>query len=90
MTKLTREQIDESTLAYCKEDPSFGVYLQQELDRITEILEKLLIVRGEDRSLNSVDDILGEIEEWMGDDWYIDLDEKDEERLNKNRGWYYD
>lgn len=62
----------------------YAQYLECEIDTICKKLGKLILAHGERKP---IDALLADIEEWMGDDWYVDLSKKDQKRLDKIKGW---
>ena len=64
----------------------YAQFLEADLDVIDEILRRLILAHGEHKPIDS---IIEEIEEWMGDDWMVDLSEEDQKRLDAIKGWTY-
>lgn len=65
----------------------YAKFLEQRIDDICTILGQLVLAHGEHKPIDS---LIEEIEEWMGDDWYIDLSEADQKRLDEIKGWTYE
>lgn len=61
--------------------------LEADIETIEKILHRLILAHGEHKPIEA---ILEEIEEWMGDDWFIDLSDEDQKRLDAIKGWTYD
>lgn len=77
---------------YWSDDPEgyhapYAQFLEQLLDEIEQILQRLILEHGEHKPIEAV---IAEIEQWLGDDWYIALSEADRERLDAIKGWRYD
>lgn len=68
-------------------DTPYAKFLEADLEQIEEILRRLVLAHGEHKP---IDALIGEIEEWMGDDWYWALSDEDQKRLDKIKGWTYD
>ena len=64
----------------------YAKFLEHDLELISVILKRLILDHGEGKP---IDALIGEIEEWLGDDWFIDLSKKDQKRLDKIKGWTY-
>lgn len=69
------------------DDEGYAKFLEGMLDEICAILGQLVLEHGEHKPIDS---LIEKIEEWMGDDWYIDLSEADQKRLDEIKGWTYD
>lgn len=65
----------------------YAKFLEGDLALIEEILGRLILAHGEHKPL---DGLIEEIEEWMGDDWHINLSDEDQKRLDAIKGWTYD
>ena len=57
-------------------DSGYEQFLEGTLDQINKILARLLWAHAQGKSL---DPILAEIEVWMGDDWWMELPEGQQE-----------
>lgn len=68
-------------------DSPYAKFLEKDLARIEKILQRLMLDYWERKPIDS---IIAEIEEWMGDDWYIELSREDEKRLCAIKGWSYE
>ena len=73
------------------EDPEgystpYAKFLEEQLDEVEKILRLLVLEHGEHKS---VDHLIAEIEQWMGDDWFYVLSEEDQKRLDAIKGWTY-
>lgn len=73
------------------EDPDgytapFVEFLSRDLDTIEDILQQLVLDHGEHKPIDSW---IAKIEDWMGDDWHVDLSEEDQKRLDAIKGWTY-
>ena len=57
-------------------DSGYEQFLEGILDQINKILARLLWAHAQGKSL---DPIFAEIEVWMGDDWWMELSEEEQE-----------
>jgi hypothetical protein len=64
----------------------YAKYLEKDVEAISKILGKLILAHGEGKP---IDAFIPQIEEWLGDDWYVDLSKKDQKRLDAIKGWTY-
>lgn len=65
-------------------EKTYEEYLEGEIDSITGVLEQLLLDHWEGKS---IDPYVPEIEEWLGDDWHVDLSDEDLKRVYEIKGW---
>lgn len=64
----------------------YAKFLERQCEAIEKILYRLILNHGEGKP---IDGILEEIQEWLGDDWHINLSEADQARLDAIKGWTY-
>lgn len=65
----------------------YAKFLEEQIDEICVILGQIILEHGEHKPIDS---LLEKAEEWMGCDWYIDLSDADQKRLDEIKGWTYE
>lgn len=65
-------------------EESFEEFLEGRIEEIEGILGHLLLDYWEGKS---IDPYLPEIEEWLGDDWHVDLSDEDLKRIYAIKSW---
>ena len=69
-----------------KRDASYKYFLEECLDEISKTLALLLWAREQGQSLAEMQKLFDEIEEWMGDDWWLDLPEEQQTPYLRHHG----
>lgn len=67
---------------YASDSEAYAEYLEREIEQITEILTHMLFAYYEEKPTETY---IFQIEDWLGDDWHLELDDDSQERLEKTR-----
>lgn len=62
------------------DDPNYARFLEDRLDEIKKILARLLWIR-EKNDVEAMNALFGQVEEWIGSDWWISLPNHEQEEF---------
>ena len=65
-------------------DTPYAKFLETRTRELEKILHQLILAHGERKPIEA---FIVRIEDWLGDDWCIDLSDEDAERLASIKGW---
>ena len=69
-----------------KREKSYAQFLEENLEEIGKTLALLLWAREQGQSVAEMKKLFDEIEEWLGDDWWLDLPEEQQDPYLRYHG----
>ena len=68
-------------------DETYEEWSLQDYRYITKVLARVLWARERGETLEAMKPIFDEIEHWLCDDWFLDLEKSEQEKRDKFFGW---